>query len=848
MRNRQKAAGERRVYAGLFLVSSATLLVEVLLTRIFDVLLWPNVSFTVISCALFGLGLGGMLDVLRPPSADGEAAQPNRAAFLFACSIWILPLALNVVPFSFARASEQPVAQILMFLIIYLLLLLPFMLSGLCICRVFSASPRQIHRLYFWDLAGAAAGSAVLIPLLRPVGPERLFIAAGVVALVAAALFSRSRRWVAAAAAGAAAFVVIPAALGGVYLRLALHDDKRNVETAIDQGRLEYSAWDPVSQISVIDQPSTNGNPWDRGKKHVAYDGGTQSSNFFRFDGDVAALRRDLGRELHYQFWQKGVLASHYLKRDTGYSALIIGSAGGQETKAALMYGAARIDAIEMVRTVVQLAGGRYAAYIGHLFNRPEVHPYVDEGRTFLRASHDRYDVIQIFSNYTSSSVSEGSGALIPTYLLTTQAFEEYFTHLTSNGILHINHHTYPRMVVTAAAAWRALGRSDFRAHVLVADRAGQSGIDADLPTMLIKMSPWTPREVADLARFFAMPADGEPAYEILENPVDRAQGFLPDAFYTGTLPATLTRSAGVDLRPVTDDWPAFDFMRRSLRRLQPDRRVGLDPATAALLNRQLRGAGWLPMDTIQLIVPTAAGLLYGVLFVLLPLGCSRVGREPWPGKAPTLIYFALLGIAFVGLEVLFIQVFMQLIGYPLYTVTVVIATLLVGAGIGSATSRRLLGPDAARWSVAFGGLLMTGVANWLLYPGVVHRAAAFGMPVRVAVAIALLFPQAYFMGMAFPLGIAALRSKPRGAIAWAWSINGVCSTLGSVLAIALSIWLGFHWTILLMLSVYAAAAVVFDLLRRTSAESFELSDAVVLEPPVVPLQPADARLLKPVE
>jgi hypothetical protein len=89
-----------------------------------------------------------------------------------------------------------------------------------------------------------------------------------------------------------------------------------------------------VSQIAVLNQPATTDDPNDHGRKHVAYDGGTQSSDFFPFDGDFQALRRDLPNRLAFQFWRRGVLASHYLKRDSGHRALIIGSAGGQETSA----------------------------------------------------------------------------------------------------------------------------------------------------------------------------------------------------------------------------------------------------------------------------------------------------------------------------------------------------------------------------------------------------------------------------------------------------------------------------------------------------------------------------------
>lgn len=673
----------------------------------------------------------------------------------------------------------------------------------------------------FWDLSGAAVGTAVLIPLLRPLGPERLLVLAALAALVASAAFSGSRRWTGLVALVAAAFVAMPLGLGHRYLTLALHQNKRDVETAIDDGRLEVSTWDPVSQISVIDQPASVASPsgQDGGRKHIAYDGGTQSSNFFPFDGDCAALRRDLPRRLRDQFWQRGVLASHYLRRDSRYTALIIGSAGGQETKAALMYGASSIDAVEMVRTVVDLGMGRYADYIGRIFERPEVHVHVADGRSFLRASGKRYDVIQIFSNYTSSSAAAGSGALSPMYLQTVEAYQEYFSHLQADGILQINHHTYPRMIITAAAAWRALGRDRFRSHVVVIEQAHQDLRHPDyLPTLLIKMSPWTPDEISDLTAFFASPAAGEPAYRVAENPLNASASFLSDAFYDGVaLPESLQHAAPYAVTAVTDDRPTFDFLRRSWRFLEPDERVGLNVSTAAFLDAELRGRGWLPMDWVHLAVASLASVFYGIVFVAVPMTFTRVGREHWAGKAPTLLYFSLLGFAFIAIEILFIQMFMKFIGYPLYAVATVITVMLIGAGLGSMHSRWVVGRDSSKWPLAFAGVIVAGLGLWAGFAAASASVMAAPIAIRIGAAAAMILPVAFFMGMPFPLGILELAGRPRGAVAWAWSMNGLFSTVGSVATVLLSLWLGLRATELVALGMYAVAGMVFGALRRAS-------------------------------
>ena len=799
---------------GLFVLAFAALTVEVLLTRIFDVIMWPNLAFAIISCAMFGLGLGGLYELLRGPSA-ADPSSISGVSLAFGVSVWMLPLLLNAIPFSLGRVGQEPTSQIAWFLLLYVVLLAPFFCVGLCICRLFSSHSASVHRLYFWDLSGAAVGTLVLIPLLPRLGPERLLLLAALAGLAASALLSESMRWRRRVGLVAAAGMALPFFLGARYLTLSLHDDKREVQSAIAEGHLEFSRWDPVSQISIVDQPPGTGVAADHGKKHVAYDGGTQSSNFFPFDGDFAALRRDLPRRLMFQFWQRGVLASHYLRRDRRSRVLVIGSAGGQETKAAVLYGASRVDAVEMVGTVVDLATHRYADYIGDLFEQPAVHAHVGEGRSFLRASHDTYDIIQIFSNYTSSSVAQGSGAIEPVYLQTVEAYREYFSHLSPDGILHVSRYAYPRMIATAAAAWRSMGRDAFRAHVAVFEKLDAT--NDHNPAVLIKMSPWTRGEIDDLSAFFSVAVDHEPAYHIAENPFDPTHSFLPDAFYSGDLPGPILGHAPYDTTAATDDRPYFNFLRRSWGHVEPDRGAGLDVATAAVLNAELSG-GWLPMDWLHLMLTLVAAVVYGVLFVLVPLRFSTVGREQWSGKGPVLVYFSLLGFGFMAIELLFIQIFMKLIGYPIYAVATVITVMLIGAAIGSMASRSVVGRDAERWHVPFGGIAATGLALWLTYPALSSHFIASGDAVRIGAAALMIAPIAFFMGMPFPLGIAALDRKPRGAVAWAWSMNGLFTAIGGVATALLSLWLGFRITLLLTLAAYAMAALAFRALRRTGS------------------------------
>src|SRR2546430_6580765 len=174
----RSSADRPAISIGLFLVSLTALLIEVLLTRIFDVILTPHLAFMVITCAMFGLALGGLFDV-----ALGTRGRPalDRPGQCFAIATWALPVLLNHIPFSLDRLGRQPFLQSTYFLLLYLVLVAPFFFAGLCLCRIFSSRPAEIQRLYGWDLSGAAVGAAVLIPLVPRLGPERLLLFGGVV-------------------------------------------------------------------------------------------------------------------------------------------------------------------------------------------------------------------------------------------------------------------------------------------------------------------------------------------------------------------------------------------------------------------------------------------------------------------------------------------------------------------------------------------------------------------------------------------------------------------------------------------------------------------------------------------
>jgi hypothetical protein len=329
-------------------------------------------------------------------------------------------------------------------------------------------------------------------------------------------------------------------------------------------------------------------------------------------------------------------------------------------------------------------------------------------------------------------------------------------------------------------------------------------------------MTPWTAAEVADLQAFFAFPAAREPEYRIAENPVDPRASFLPDEFYSTAMSEPLDDSLAYDVRPATDDAPFLRMLPLSPDHMKVDPRAGVDATTAWVMNTRLY-RGWLPKDWLHLIGAAMVSVFYGVLFVIVPMIRARARGMDAGRPVPVLVYFSLLGFSFMALELVLIQVFTKLIGYPMHAMATVISVMLIAAALGSLASPRIVGADGRRWKVVFIGLLLSGLLMWLGYPFVSTRLLGGTLPLRIAATVVLIGPMAFFMGMPFPLGLLELAGRPRGAVAWAWSMNGLFTTIGGVVSALLSITFGFRLTILIALATYGLAAVTFARLRQTS-------------------------------
>ncbi len=781
---------------GLFFVALSTLMLELTLIRVFDVVWHPNMAYMIITLAMLCFGTAGVYYSVKPlKNLNNIRSYIANVAQLFALSTFAIYPILNFLPFDFHLFSNKPLKATLLFLGIYSTLALPFFFAGLIFSAVFTVYSRKIRMLYFWDLTGAAIGCFILIPFLPIIGTGGLVFLAVSLALLASGLFGENRKWLITTVVLGSFIIFIPFSLHPKhYLEFEQHTNKRSLKHFKDAKLIEKTFWDPISKIDIVNL----GN-----KKFIAYDGGSQSSYVYPFDGDYKKLRKNLPEMANTHFWGRMVLASHYLKRDTKHSVLIIGSAGGQETKAALVYGADHVDAVELVNFVVQVGQKDFNNYNGGIFTHPSVNAITGEGRSFLRSNQRQYDIIQMFSNHTSSSIASGTGAMSANYLQTVEAYEEYFLNLKKTGILHINHHIYPKILTTAAKAWDNMGGQEFQKHVLVFEKPN---VMDNLPTVLIKMSPWTQSEVDQLRTFMGR------GNQVVMNPLHTETNFLPDQLLTGELPKDLTDRIDFVIQPATDDKPFFNFLRKKTSKVSVDKENYLNRSTAGLLNVQL--STFVPMDIVHLVVTGLTSLIFACLFVFVSFYFSSNNRAHWELKWKTSIYFSCLGAGFIIIELVFIQLFMRLIGYPLYTYSTVVFALLLSAGIGSLSSKKMSIGLNKRWFWPYVGVVATGIITLVTHSFITDIFLTATTPVRICIAILLISPVGFFLGMPFPLGILTIKAEENGAIGWVWGLNGLFTVIGGIMSVVLSIIFGFKTTLIIALAIYLIAFLMMSQLR----------------------------------
>ncbi len=813
-------APSRKTYAGVFFVTLATLMYEVLLTRIFSVTMWYHFAFVAISVAMFGLSAGAIFVYAFPRFFTPERTKQHMALFaqFFALAAITSFLAHAMIPF----LVQPSVAGVASIVFTYVVVAIPFVLSGICVCLALTRFPQHIGKLYAADLTGAALGCVLLLYALDVTDAAGAVFAVAVLASVGAAFIgseTQSRRLRGSWKDTIFFLLLLCVQTGTVWnghplIHLLWYKGEREPAPL-------YEKWNSFSRIRVFGDGTAPSEPfgWGLSENYPKTSAIRQlqldiDSNALtvmtHFDGNFAPL----------DYLQYDVTNSVYQIRHDG-SVLIIGAGGGRDVLSALSFGEKSVLAVELNPNILKMLNGRYGDFTGHL-NRIEGVRFVnDEARSYVARSKQHFDVIEMSMIDTWAATAAGAFVLAEHSLYTLDAWKSFLNHLTPSGVLSVSRWSFQgepaevyRVTALAGASLREVGIPDVHGHIVILRRNGPrtiNGVPLGIANILVSKQIFSP---ADLDRLESY--SKRMGFDILYSPRISTNPVFDTLVAGDPVPATLT-DIPLNLDPPTDDRPFFFFTLRLTDLL--DRHIWASKMASLNLDA---------MFVLGILFITVAVLT--ALCIFLPLILTGE-RSVLRGSLPYLAFFAAIGAGFILIELSQMQRLMIFLGHPSYALSVVLFVLLISSGLGSYfTERFMSGAGAGEPAVTPLFILLAVLAAFGLVtqPAMAHFASST-TPVRIFVAGLILFPLGFFMGMPFPVGMRLASSQSPALTPWLWGVNGAMSVCASVVSALIAIGAGIssaYWTGVFCYVAAAMALVAVRLGARKSAEQVLLAGA----------------------
>ena len=720
----------REVYLCVALTTMATLLLELALTRIFSVVFYYHFAFLAISIALFGLGLGGVFSYVV---ATWKAPLFTCLGRLSVANSLLVIVALAVLLAQGDNLSNWDLA------LVYFTTALPFFTAGAIVSLAISETIQHVGRVYFYDLAGAAAGCLLLLPLLKLVGGPDTVICAAVTFAVAAAIWHS----LAGSVSGRAGSVALALAL----VAFLVYNHKHPVLTirhAKGQAIANeiFTQWNDLSRIGIVRQAD--------GSNSIVIDADAATA-IAKFD--LANLTPDNVRDLTLQ----GPALPYAVR--PGAKTLIIGPGGGWDVARALYSGSTDVTGVEINGIIADtIMRERFAGLSNNLYLRPDVHIEVEDGRSFVRRSTEKYQVLQATLVDTWAATAAGAFALSENNLYTSDAFRDYLLHLTDDGLLAITRWGFDppreslRLISLGIDALGQIGEKEAWRHVIVSRQGSTQGYGA-LDTVLISRKPFT---AVDIARARAIFAAG------VQQPIYYPGSEMPNQFRDLLLspnPAAYERNYTFDITPVTDDRPFFFYT------VQPRDLWAFMKGGAETADRKINKA-------VPLLFGLMAISLVATLLILVAPPLVLGARLPTHrGVRGFLVYFLFIGTGYILIEVGLIQKFVLFLGHPTYALTVVIFSMLVSSGIGSFVSSRMLGRDEGRLIKVLGLIALMTALLAIVVSSLLSALVWLPLPLKMVLTVALIVPLGLRHGHAVPhgsyaIGRVARAERPLGVVA----------------------------------------------------------------------------------
>ena len=787
-----------REKTALFFISLLTLTLEMIQMRILGYSTQPVLCYSAISFAMIGFGLGASIPSIYPRILNFHHEKIFPALlFLFGISIFISGILIGFFPRSNLSLSDSGIYSAI-FLII-LPSIFPYLFAGLFLAFSFSKFVSESGKLYFYNLTGSAIGCFIPLFFLRPLGAEIILAALASSSLLISWSISKIKRKFKKAFWGGLALFLL--ALSPFYSHFIFNfkPDPRDqislltvdaIKAQKPPPRKIFSRWDPVAKVEVYEIPETYIKVPEKTEfKIVMVDSG--ANTIIMNPPTKTTPDHNWGREL----FEESLYGAGYLVAPPKPDVLIIGSGGGTDIHCALYHNAKKIVGIEINKTMIETTFEKFGFFSGLKPDNNFIKIIHADGRNFVRSTSEKFDLVQLSGVDTYTLNSPGAMVIVENYLYTVEGFMDFLNVLRDDGVLSVTRFSGEGTRL-GSIAFRALQKSGYanpHQRIVLLKQKRLEGV-------LVKKTPFTEKDLSKITKLTSRKFKtlvSIPPYDPygieLSAPVEAV--FLPRIYgYENAMKKIVSSS------PPTDDKPyymIFEWWSRAVKL----------PSTVLFVRNT-----WLTI------------ILLSLIFCILPLITLRKHHHFSLSTPFFLLFFLFISAGYMFFEIGSIQKGIIYIGYPGGSAALVIASLLIGSGIGSyATEKFKISKERIiilAGIFSFTGVCITGVCGKEIFE-ILSSLPPHLRWLVFSIFIAILgFP----MGMLYPTGLKIIQQKSPSLLPWAISINSFMSAVFSVLALPIGLSKGHKFLILCGAFSYTAA-LLSSILSTLSSKWFYSKD-----------------------
>ena len=797
----------RGIQVSIFFVSAVLISYEILLIKMFSIQYWHHFAYLIISVALLGFGASGTFIFLFRRTLKNKTSTIFYVfPLLLFSSIWINVYLGRVITFNPLMIIWQ-ISEILNLIYVILAMFVPFFLGAVCIGLGFLAFPGNVHKIYFSNLLGSGLGPLLTLLTVLHLSIHEIIFIVSLMSIVASFSSAKNRL------RKSVSLIILIAAFP-LYL-IFLHDTPVEMNPFKDLSRAEslkkakkeFQEFGPLGLVTVIDSPAYHYLP-DL-SLNCPYTLPEQKGLFL--DGNtVGAINRFSGKpeELRFMEYRTNSLAYHLL---TNPEVLIIGGGGGTEILGAKYYRAKNVSVVEMNGEIISLMQDRYRRFSGDIYNPDECQIFIEDGRGYLQRTKEKFDLIQLSVSQSMDSASSGVYSLSENYLLTREALRTCLDRLNPGGVISISRWVKdpPResMKLLAMAIDALESKKKDASGSIIMIRSWQTA------TLLIKNGIFSPEEIEKTKDFCHDRIFDLCYYSGITNDETNVVNRMSESYFFVAAKKLLSKEKEqfyqeypFDIRPATDNKPFFSHFFKT-----------------GILKKYLSSEGrsvipFMDWGYILVWISFLILVLLSIIFILVPL---RLMGQSSRGTLPVFVYFGSLGLAYMFLEISFLQQFIRYLYDPVFSATVVISSFLVYSGIGSLIGDKIRQAGPRHISIFIIFIVVMGGFYLAADPFLQRALSGLSLWIRMLICSLLIAPLAVPMGIPFPSGLSKLRHAQKDLIPWAWGVNGFFSVIGTSGAVLIAIGLGgFKVVILFALTLYILSGITYILVGSTNLNS----------------------------